>query len=267
VLSLAGDITAERALELVKKYFGGIPPGPPLRRAEEWIPRFDRNIRDEMQDRVPQARIYRVYHAPVWKDPKILHLSLVTDVLSGSKSARLDRRLVYEKELATDVNVFVNDGELASAVIIVTTVKPGVDPKEVEKEIDLVIEDLLKNGPSAGEVQRSQSRNLAAFVRGIERLGGFGGRSDVLAESMTYGGRADAYLDRLQIMATATPADIRKSAQEWLDANHYTMVVRPFPQLTPGKTTVDRKVLPSLGDAPAVKFPAVQRATLSNGMR
>ncbi len=70
VLSLAGDITPERALELVKKYFGGIPPGPPLPRTEQWVPRLDRNIRDEMEDRVPQARIYRVYHAPAWRDAR-----------------------------------------------------------------------------------------------------------------------------------------------------------------------------------------------------
>src|SRR5688572_23821058 len=46
VLSLAGDITPERALELVKKYFNGIPPGPPLRRVERWVPRFERHVRD-----------------------------------------------------------------------------------------------------------------------------------------------------------------------------------------------------------------------------
>ena len=65
VLSLAGDITPERALELVKKYFGGIPPGPPLRRARAVDSRASSaTSATTMQDRVPQARIYRVYHAP-----------------------------------------------------------------------------------------------------------------------------------------------------------------------------------------------------------
>ena len=73
VLSLAGDITPERALALVKKYFNGIPPGPPLRRAEQWVPRFERNIREEAADRVPQplrlprlprARLARRRRAP-----------------------------------------------------------------------------------------------------------------------------------------------------------------------------------------------------------
>ena len=76
VISLAGDITPQKALQLVKKYFDGIKPGPPLPRTEKWIPALDRNIRDEMQDRVPQARIYRVYHAPAWKDLELQQLGL-----------------------------------------------------------------------------------------------------------------------------------------------------------------------------------------------
>jgi zinc protease len=267
VLSLAGDITPERALELVKKYFNGIPAGPALRRTEEWIPKFERNVRDQMEDRVPQARVYRVYHAPAWRDPSILNLALFASVLSGSKSAPLDRRLVYEKELATSVSAGASQRELAGLFTITATVKPGVDPAVVEKEIDAVLAEVLQRGPAADELQRAQSRALAGFVRGTERLGGFGGRSDVLAESMTYGGTPDAYLNRLEKIATATPAAVKADANKWLTANHYTMVVKPAAQLGPGKTVVDRKVLPPLGDAPEVRFPEVQTATLSNGLK
>ena len=64
VLSLAGDITPERALELVKKYFNGIPPGPPLRRAEQWIPRFERNVREEAAgSRAAGARVSHLSRA------------------------------------------------------------------------------------------------------------------------------------------------------------------------------------------------------------
>jgi zinc protease len=267
VLSLAGDITPERALELAKKYFNGIPAGPALRRTEEWIPKLERNLRDTMEDRVPQARIYRVYHAPAWKDPEIIRLALFAGVLSGSKSSPLDRRLVYEKELATAVSVNTSQRELGSLFILSATAKPGVDPALVEKEMDAAFAEVLQRGPTAEELQRAQSRVLAAFVRGTERLGGFGGRSDVLAESMTYGGRPDFYLTRLETMANATPASVKAAANKWLTANHYTMVVKPMAQLAPGKTAVDRKVLPPLGDAPEVKFPEVQTTTLANGLK
>ena len=266
VLSLAGDITPERALELVKKYFNGIPPGPPLRRAEQWIPRFERNVREEAQDRVPQALVYRAYHAPGWRDADLHLLTLAASVLSGSKSARLDRRLVYEKNLVTQINAGTDRSEIASTFDVQALLKPGVDPAAVEKEIDAVVRSFLAEGPTAAELQRAQSRTLANFVRGIEALGGFGGRADVLAESLTFGGNSEAYLDRLERMATATPAQVKAAAVRWLDAPHYTMVVRPFPKLAPGETTLDRKVVPPLGEAPAVSFPAVQRTTLKNGL-
>lgn len=267
VLSLAGDITVERARELVTKYFNGIPPGPALAREDEWIPKLDRNIRDAMEDRVANTRIYRVYHAPAWKDRALQHINLLAEVLSGSKSARLDRKLVYEKGIATDTNAFVWDRELGSLLILAVTLKPGGDAVAAEKELDAIVADVIKNGPTAEEVQRAQSRTLSQFVRGIERLGGFGGRSDVLAESATFGGSPEFYLDRLEAMATATASDVQKAAKTWLDTNHYTLLVTPVAELKPGTTNIDRKVLPALGAAPDVKFPPVQRTTLSNGMK
>jgi zinc protease len=266
VISLAGDITPERALELVTKYFGGIAPGPPLPRTEKWIPVLDRNIRDEMEDRVPQARIYRIYHAPTWKEAELQHLSLFADVLAGSKSSRLERRLVYEKQLATGVGAGVSEDELASTLNITVTVKPGVNPADAEREMDLVVNELLEKGPTTEELTRAQNRNLADFLRGTERLGGFGGRSDILAESMTYGGAPDFYLNRLEAMGTANTDDVKAASNKWLRANHYTMLVKPFAKLTAGKTNIDRKILPPLDAAPAIKFPEIQRAKLNNGL-
>ncbi len=139
VLSLAGDITADRALALVKKYFEGIRPGPPLARIDRWVPRLDANVREQMQERVPQARIHRVYHAPAWRDADLESLELTASILSGSRSARLDRRLVYDQELATTVTAYVNASELASMFIVEATVKNGVDPSRVEDVIERTI--------------------------------------------------------------------------------------------------------------------------------
>jgi zinc protease len=121
--------------------------------------------------------------------------------------------------------------------------------------------------PAAEELERSRNRDIADFVRGMERLGGFGGRSDILAESMTFGGKPDAYLDRLERLARVTPADVKAVAKRWLDATHYTGLVNPMPTLKAGTTTVDRKKLPDLGAPPAVKFPDIQQTALSNGLK
>jgi zinc protease len=267
VIALAGDITPERALELVSKYFGAIPPGPPLPRAAAWIPQLDRDVRDEMEDHVPQVRIYRSWHAPAWKDADVQPLNVLGQVLAGSKSARLTKRLVYEKGLATAVAAGVDEKELGSTFDIVVTLKPGADPLAVEREIDTVLAEVLDKGPGAQELARVRTSELAGFSRSIERLGGFGGRSDMLAQSMTYGGSPDAYLGRLEGFVTASPQQVKAAANKWLRAHHYTMTVRPFAKLAAVKSTIDRKVLPGLGDAPDIKFPMMQRAQLKNGLK
>lgn len=264
VISLAGDITPEQALALVQKYFESIPPGPPLPRMASWIPQLERNLRDEMEDQVPQVRIYRSYHLPGWRDADMTRLGMLTDVLANSKNARLNRRLIDDKRLATAVAAGVDASELSSTFDVVVTVRPGVDPAAAERELDAVLGDLLDKGPTAAEVARVRTMTLANFARGIERLGG---RADVLAESMTYGGRPDAYLDQLDIVAAAKPAELKAAGTKWLRAHHYTMTVRPFAKLAAASSTVDRKVLPGLGDAPNVQFPAMQHATLANGLK
>ena len=267
VISLAGDITPERALELVTKYFGGIAPGPALPRLETWIPKLDTNIRDEMEEAVPQARIYRAYHAPSWKDPESQHLGLFANVIAGSRSSRLDRRLVYDNQLATNVSASTRDGELGGMFMVIATVKEGVDPVRVEREIDAVMKDLIEKGPTTEELKRVKTSAMAGFARNLERLGGFGGRADILAESMTYGGTPDAYLGQLETMAATTPAQVKATSAKWLRANHYTMTVKPFAKLAAARTALDRKVLPALGAAPDVAFPTMQRATLKNGLK
>ncbi len=267
VLSIAGDITGERALALVRTYFEGIPPGPPTTSTRAWVPRLDGPLREVMEDRVPQARVYRAWHVPGWRDADVQPLELVAQVLSGSRSARLDRELVYRQELATAVNADMSADEIAGLFTITATVRDGIDPARVEAEIDRIVGDLLRQGPGEPELQRARSRVLSAFSRRAERLGGFGGRSDILAESATFGGDPTAYLANLERTARATAATVQRAGRRWLDAPAYTMVVTPVGGLRATQTAVDRTVVPPLAPQPDAPFPAVQRATLGNGLK
>ena len=264
VLSLAGDVSPEKALELVRKYFGSIPPGPPLPRLGNWIPRFERNVRETLEDRVAQPRLYRVYHAPAWADPETPHLALAAEALSGNRAARLDRRLVYERKLATSVSAGALERESAGAFLITVTLAAGADA--VERELDSVLSEFLKTGPTADELRRARASASSQFIRGIERLGGFGGRSDVLAESMTYGGSPEAYRKRFGVMNSASAEEVAAASRKWLGTHHYTLTVLPMPALAPGKSDIDRKVLPPLAPAPDVPFPRVQTSRLANGL-
>jgi zinc protease len=267
VLSLAGDITLAQAKALVTKYFGGIAPGKPIARQREWVPTLDANIRDSMQDQVPQTRLYRAWHLPPMGTRATHAMQLFGSVLAGSESSLLERQLVFEKGLATSVQAGVQDSELASLFLVVASVRPGVDPADLERELDALLAKSLAQLPETAAIDRARTGEVAAFVRGKERLGGFGGRSDVLAESATYFGDPEGYLQRFRDYRAITAAELRDTARTWLSRPSYTLQVDPFPALKATASDLDRSKLPALLASPNVTFPQVQRATLSNGLK
>ena len=112
-----------------------------------------------------------------------------------------------------------------------------------------------------------KTQHRAAFIRGIERIGGFGGKSDVLAAGEVYRGRPDAYKDSFARIAAATPNDLLTASRRWLSDGDYTLEVHPFPEYQTVASAVDRSKLPPVGTPPDASFPALQRTTLSNGLR
>ncbi|NIN73168.1 MAG: insulinase family protein [Gemmatimonadetes bacterium] len=266
VLSIAGDIDAQTAYEKVVEYFGGIPSGPPVTKHETWVAKRSGEHRQIMQDRVPQARVYKIWNVPQWGSVDATYLDLVTDVLSSGKTSRFYKRLVYDDQIATSVSAYVSAREIGSHVTIVGTARPGVDLAEVERAIDEELERFLRDGPTADEMRRIKTQYRAGFIRGIERIGGFGGKSDVLAMNEVYGGSPDFYKVTLDRVANATAVDLQATAQRWLSDGVYVLEVHPFPDYSTVASDVDRSALPEPGAPPAVSFPELQRATLSNGL-
>ncbi len=267
VLVVAGDVHPEEVKAKVEKYFGFVPPGPPLERQQVWIAKREEPHRVVMQDRVPQARIYKVWNVPEWGNREAVQLSLVADVLAGgSKTARLYRRLVYEEQVATSVRAFVYTGEIGSQFMIIADVRPGQELHEVESLIDEELARFLQEGPTAEELQRVKMGYIASFVRGIERIGGFGGKSDVLAMNEVYGGSPDYYKTTLRYVQEATTADLQDVARRWLDEGVFVLEVHPFEQYKTLPDGADRTHLPEPGTPPKPDFPEVQRTTLSNGL-
>jgi zinc protease len=267
VICIAGDIDAQSALEKIKKYFGNIPPGPPISKHQVWIAKRSGTHRQYTQDRVPQARLYKVWNVPQWGTEELTYLDLVSDVLSSGKTSRLYKRLVYDEQICTSISAYYAPGEIGSQFQIVATAKPGEDLKRIEKSLDEELALFLAKGPTEKELERVKTQYEAGFIRGIERIGGFGGKSDILAQNEVYGGTPDYYKKTLQWVRGATAKQLQDAAREWLSDGVYILEVHPFPTLkADAKGDVDRSKLPEQLQAPDSKFPELQRATLSNGL-
>jgi len=267
VLVIAGDVTAADAKARVEKYFGDIPAGPTIRRQEENVAKMTGERRAMMQDRVPQARIYKVWNIPGYKQRDFTMVDMVGDLLAGGKNSRLYKRLVYTDRTATAVNSSVGPFELGSQLELSVTVKPGSDPAAVEKAMDEELARFLATGPTPEELARVVTSNYANFVRGVERIDGFGGKSSILAESTVYGGSPDFYKTRLGWIGAATPADLQGAAKRWLSDGVFVLNVEPTPTYKTVASNVDRSKVPTPGAPPSLNLPQPQRAKLSNGLQ
>ena len=267
-LVLAGDIDLETAKQKVQHFFGDILPGPPLVQRERWIPDAVPASRIVMQDRVPQARVYKVWRGPEWRSDDTTLFELIDAVLTSGKTSRLYQRLVYDEQIATDVGAFTIDGEIAGGYVAYATAAEGQDLKAVERALDDEIARFLRDGPTRAEVERVRAEIKGSFIRGIEQVGGFHGKSNILAENAVFGGRPDFYKHSLDVMNAATPEIVRAAARRWLSGNALALEVRPFPTtLAASGGGADRSRAPGPNSFPQAPFPPLARATLANGLR
>ncbi|MBI5384074.1 MAG: insulinase family protein [Verrucomicrobia bacterium] len=266
-LVVAGDVTPQEVLEKVKKNFGSIPSGPPIARHEARVAQRTGTQRQIAQDRVPQARIYKVWNVPQFGTADAHHLDLVSDVLAQGKTSRLYKRLVYDDQIATDVSAAMDASEIAGQFWIVATARPDGDLAKVEKAIDEELAKFIAGGPTARELQRVKTQFEAGFIRGIERIGGFGGKSDLLAQNWVFKGQPDYYKVHLKAVREATAVQLQDAAKKWLSDGQYVLEIHPFPKYASASADVDRSKLPVPEIKPEVRFPALQRTNLSNGLK
>ncbi len=264
---LAGDITPAEARAKVERYFGAIPPGPPIARQKVWTARRTGHQRATVQDRVPQARLYIEYNAPPAGSADADALRLFTDILSVGKDSRLFKRLVYHDRIATEESASVDAREIGGLIDVELTATAGVPLARLEAAYNEELARLLRDGPTVAELDRYKTRAIANFVRRVERVGGFGGKSDILAASQTYFGAPDAWKTDLEHIRTATPASLADAGRRWLSDGSFTLEVTPFPTFAavPGATTQPVPVADAAAIPPS-RSPTTHRARLSNGL-
>ncbi|KTG23445.1 peptidase M16 [Idiomarina sp. WRN-38] len=266
VLVLAGDIDVETAKEKVTKYFADIGPGKPLKKQEAWVAKRNETKRATMEDRVPAARVYKVWNTAQMGTADSEYLELFADILANGKNSRLYERLVYEEQIASSVGAFQYGRTLAGQFMITADAKAGVELEQIEAIINEELERLINEGPTQAELQRTKFSNTANFVRRAEKVGGFGGKSDILASGAVYHDNPGFYAQEMEWTKQATVSDVQNAAQQWLSSGDFVLNVVPQPNYTAQETDADRSELPNVGDLPQLELPEVEQFTLSNGL-
>lgn len=264
---IAGDVTAELARERVEHYFGAIPAGPQLQRPQRWEAPMADNRRASVVDQVPQPRIYRVYNVAANYTQDAVALQVAAQILGGGKSSRLYERLVYQEQLATSAGAYFSPGELGSQLYLIATIKPEADPARVEAILDAELQRLRQEGPRPAELERVQRSLYAGVVRGLEQVGGFGGKSDQLASAAVLAGDPDMWRQELAWLRDLSRAQLQTALNKWTDAGHLTVSVVPEKAHEVAAMDADRSALPAVDEAPSLKLPDTDAITLKNGMQ
>lgn len=282
IIALAGDIDVQTAREKVERYFGAIPAGPTVAPVVSPVPTLPARVDQVLKDRVATTRIYRLWTTPDRNHKDSPLLAVGAAVLGGLASSRLDNELVRKEQIAVGVTAGLQQFEQIGMVEVTADVKPGVDPDLVAKRLDEIIADLIRNGPTADEVQRVATRQVSAEISGLEVVGGFGGKAATLAEGLLYSGDPGQYKKDLAAIASATPDGVKAAMQRWLTRPVYALKVEPGERdayedaavSAPGGAAAAQAEapkptlpLPEVQPSPALDFPTVETATLSNGVK
>ncbi len=279
VLVLSGDISVAEARPLVEKYFGAIPRGAVNVPAAADVPSLDAPKRLVLKDRVAATSIHRYWVVPGLLSDELAALDVGASILGGLASSRLDRILVRDEKIAVNVGAGYQPFQRLGNFTVTATVKPGVDPALVEKRLDDIIADFLANGPSNDEIQRAATVEVAQRIRSLEKTGD-DGKIEKLAEGYLYNDDPKFFRRVLANYAALTPDSVRSSLQRWLGRPPLTVLLEPGdrPPYVEAKgaprsaakadLTVAsiKRTMPPSGPAPALDFPEIARATLSNGI-
>jgi len=281
VLVLAGDIDVATARTQVTKYFGAIPRGPEVQRLPAPVPNWTQERRETLQDRIPSPRISFNWTVPGRLDQAAVLNDIALTVLAGGASSRLFNALVRESRLAVSVGGGVQAFEQVGMAEIEVTLAPGAKLTDVEARVKAALAEFIATGPTPDEVSRVATRNVASTIRGLEAVGGSGGKAVALAEGAVYAGNPDHYRTELAWYANATPAAVQAAANRWLGQGAYVQTVLPGerpaaedvpppPKVAAGASPAKgppRDAEPAVGAPPLLQWPAIERFTLANGLK
>jgi zinc protease len=267
-LVIAGDFDPAEAKRLVEKYFGTIPAGSVLLdRPQQFIPNVPGEKIVEALDRVPQERVYMAWPVPEYFAPGEADLELAGLILTDGLASRLQKALVYDKPLATAVQSFLISGEIGGTFVVIATARPGSSLPEIEKIVTEEIGRFAKSGPTPAELSRAKTKQEYNFISGLESIGGFGGKADLLNQYNTFLGDPGMFDEDIARYRAVTVDSMRAAADRWLNTKNRVLVrFRPVSVGPPATVAVDRTQVPALGTDRPYRAPEVKTGKLENGL-
>lgn len=231
-LVIAGDVDADEVFALAQRYYGPIKKRAQLMRRSYTEPRQMGIKRLVLKAPAELPQLVMAYHTPTIKDPdqdwQPYALDVLAGVLDGNESARLNKHLVREQQIASSAGAgYDSTARGPSLFTVEATPSAGKTVADVEAALRQEIELLVKEGVSEDELKRVKAQVMAGEVYKRDSLF-YQAMQIGQMESIGLGHRAvPLMLEKLQ---KVTAEQVQQVAREFLlDDNLTVAVLDPQP--------------------------------------
>jgi zinc protease len=223
-IAIVGDFDPAQAKTWITKYFGDLPQGKTVERPNIALAKLDANKRLVYEDRVQVPRLYIQWPSVGVKNDDDIALSVMSSILSGSRTARLTKALVYDNQLASQIFAFQNSNEDVGQFQLVVVPRPEHTLTEIEDAVDQVIRKFISEGPTAEELQRAKAGLELGFLRGLESNLG---RANQLLDGAVFHDDPGYFRTDYEKTLSVTTADVKRVAGQYLGGNRIVLSVVP----------------------------------------
>jgi zinc protease len=223
-ITIAGDFDPTQAKAWVQKYFGDLPRGKSIVRPQVKLVTLASEKRLVFEDRVQIPRL-TISWPTVGESHNDDHiLDVLASVLSGSRTSRLQKELVYDRQWAASLAAQQRTNENGGEFRITLTPRPGHTLTELELASDTIIERLQREGPTAEEVARAKAGIELGFVSGLESNLQ---KAEILSDGSVFHGDPGYYRKSYAEAESVTPAEVQRVAKQYLTRGRVVLSVVP----------------------------------------
>ena len=222
-LTLVGDFKTAEALALVKKYFDTIPRQPDPPAVDMTEPEQKGERRQSVDDALARlARISIAYKTAPGNTKDYYALAVLSTVLGGGNSSRLNQKLVREKEMTANIGSFAQEMRGVGGFYIIATPRPNVKHADLEAAIYDEIARLQKEPIADWELQKAQSNARRNFINSLQSSLG---RANAIGQAAVYYNDPNVINTRLDQIMAITKEDVQRVANKYLVQNNRTVVI------------------------------------------
>ncbi|GAB3229954.1 insulinase family protein [Algoriphagus aestuariicola] len=216
-LTIAGDIDYAETEALVKKYFTEIPEGTKaIFRPDVVEPKKTSETRDVIYDNIQIPAVIQAYNLPPRNHPDSYALTMLSTYLTGGNSSLMTKELVDKQQKALVVAAIPLELEDGGIFIMYGITNMGVEPKDLESEIDRLIKQVQDQGISDDEFAKLKNQMENSIVSSNSTMAGI---AENLAEAKVIYGDTNYINQIMDKFSQVTKADIQRVAKEYLDLN------------------------------------------------